>query len=332
MAAKHAITSGGARGQRWVTAAMTVLALGAAACGGDEGATKQAQAKQPTRVATTPAPVVRPASDTAALPPEPVAKVTREVTYQEAEGVFRKGDYTEAADLFEAYTDQKPENVWGHYMHGLAAWKAGDRGTAEQALERAVELDPDNVKALVNLGRVLLEDGRADEAETHLEHAADVSPDTEDVWRVLANVQAELGKTDMAVESYQMALGLNGEDSWSMNNLGLVMIRLGHYEEALGPLARAVELKPGSPVFQNNLGVALERSGYLVAAAEAYRSAMAADSSYHKAATSLERVEPLAGQSRPDIADLTAMAQAFADEVALWGDGSTVAQSRAPGM
>jgi Flp pilus assembly protein TadD len=335
MAAKHSITSGEARGPRWLTAAVAVLAVGAAACGGDEGATKEAQAKRPTQVATTPAtpaPAVRPASDSATLPPEPVARVTREVTYREAEDVFRNGDYAEASDLFEAYTEQKPENVWGHYMHGLAAWKAGDRGTAERALERSVELEPDNVKALVNLGRVLLEDGRAEEAETHLQRAADVSPDSEDVWRVLGNVQAELGETDMAAESYRVALGLNGEDSWSMNNLGLVMIRLGRYEEALGPLARAVELKPGSPVFQNNLGVALERSGYLVAAAEAYRSAMAADNSYHKAATSLERVESLASQSRPDMADLTALARAFADEVTLWADSAVVAQSRDPGM
>ncbi len=217
-------------------------------------------------------------------------------------------------------------------MHGLAAWKAGDRGTAERALARAVELDPDNVKALVNLGRVLLEDGRADEAEPHLQRATDVAPQSEEVWRVLGNVQAELGETDMAVESYKVALGLDAEDSWSMNNLGLVMIRMGQYEEALGPLARAVELKPGSPVFQNNLGVALERSGYLVAAAEAYRSAMAADSTYHKATTSLERVEPLASRSRPDVADLTAMAQAFASEVALWADSTVVVERRGPGM
>lgn len=333
MAAKHSIRNGKGRRRRWLAAA-AALALGAAACGGDDGA-RQTQARQPTRVApapATPAQSVRPASDTATLPPEPVAQVTREVTYEEAEGVFRKGDYAEASDLFEAYTERKPENVWGHYMHGLAAWKAGDRGTAVVALERAVELDPDNVKALVNLGRVLLEDGRAGEAEPHLQRAADVSPDSDDVWRVLGNVHSELGKSDLAVEAYRMALGLNAKDAWSMNNLGLLMIRLGDYEEALGPLARAVELEPGSPVFQNNLGVALERSGYLVAAAEAYRSAMAADGSYHKAATSLERVEPLADQSRPDVADLTAMAQAFADEVALWSDWSRVAENRDPGM
>lgn len=342
MAGKHSITSGEARGSRWLTAAAAALAVGVAACGGDQTATKQAEARQPARVASTPAAPAtastpastpaQPVTDSATLPPEPVQTVTREVTYEEAEQVFRKGDYTEATTLFEAYAERKPENVWGHYMHGISAWKAGDRGIAEQALQRAVELDPDNVKALVNLGRVLLEDGRAEEAKPHLEVAVDIAPDSDDVWRVLGNVQAAMGETDLAVESYRVALGLNAEDSWTMNNLGLVMIRMGQYEEALGPLARAVELKPGSPVFQNNLGVALERSGYLVAAAEAYRSAIAADGSYHKAGTSLERVEPLADQSRPDTADLTAMAQAFADELSLWADSTAVAERREPGM
>jgi Flp pilus assembly protein TadD len=182
----------------------------------------------------------------------------------------------------------------------------------------------------VNLGRVLLEEGRAAAAEPHLQHAADLSPDTGDVWRVLGNVHSELGEIDLAVESYKVALGLNGTDAWSMNNLGLVLIRLGRYGEAVGPIARAVELRPGSPVFQNNLGVALERSGYLVAAAEAYRSAIAADSSYDKAATSLERVEPLASQAHPVVIDLTARASRFADQVALWADSAAVAEGRDP--
>ncbi len=125
MAAKHAIT-GGARGHRWLTAAVAGLALGAAACGGDQGGTKEAQAKQQTRVAGTPAAparAVRPASDSATLPPEPVGEVTREVTYKEAEGVFRKGDYAQAS---------RP-------LRGLHGAEAGERVGPLHARARGVE-------------------------------------------------------------------------------------------------------------------------------------------------------------------------------------------------
>ena len=306
---------------RWAVGLAGVLLLGAA-CGGEE---PEAPRGQPRRVAAAePAVAVRTVADTAPRPAEPTPPVARVVTYEEAEAAFRTGDYEEAARLFGWYAEQKPENAWGHYMHGLASWKTGDRGTAERSLARAAELHPDNMKVRVNLGRVLLESGRAAEAEPHLVHAVDLRPDSEDAWRVLGNVQAELGRGEEAEASYMRALGLNAEDAWTMNNLGLLKIRLGRYEEALPPLARAVELRPGSPVFQNNLGIALERSGYLVTAADAYRLAVAADSTYVKAATSLARVEPLAGQSRPDTADLTAMAREFAEELAVEATGAVI--------
>jgi Tfp pilus assembly protein PilF len=177
---------------------------------------------------------------------------------------------------------------------------------------------------------VLLEEGRPEDALTHLEHAVDVDPVSDDGWRVLGNAQADLGRGDDAIESYRHALALNESDTWAMNNLGLLLIRQGRYEEALPALARASELKPASAVFQNNLGVALERSGHTAAAAEAYRAAVAADSTYDKAVVSLARVEPLAGDAVADPTDLVAMARAFVEEIVRWSD-AVVATSREPG-
>ena len=57
---------------------------------------------------------------------------------------------------------------------------------------------------------------------------------------------------------------------------------------ALPPLARAVELRDNAPVFRNNLGIALERTGHPVAARDQYRAALEVDSTYRKAAVSLE--------------------------------------------
>lgn len=248
--------------------------------------------------------------------------VASDVTYGDAEKVYRAGRYEEAANLFDAYTARKPDNVWGHYMLGIAAWKALDHDRAEQALLRALEIDPEHAKSLINASRVLLEQNRPAAALDYAEDAVVVTPESVSAWRVLGNVRSSLGAAEEAERAYRRALVLDDQDAWSMNNLGLLRIHTGHYEDAIAPLARATELSPATAVFQNNLGVALERSGHMIEAGDAFRAALDADPEYAKAESSLERVEGriTSGDWRP--IDLESMATMFADEVAFWQERS----------
>jgi Flp pilus assembly protein TadD len=312
-------------------AALTVVAgMLATACGvSDEpppgGDPKVVAAAAPVSTQPVPEPVapITMVSHEVAAPAGGVS-IAGNVTYGDAEKVYRAGRYGEAAELFAAYTSRKPENPWGHYMLGISAWKAGDHGTAETALRRTIELDAKNGKALVNLGRVLLEQNRAAAALDFAEEAVVVVPESPDAWRVLGNVRSALGVTDRAVEAYREALVLDDGDAWTMNNLGLLYIRDARYEEALPPLARAVQLRPKTAAFQNNLGVALERTGHLNEAAEAYRAALEVDPDHERARISLTRVEErLAAGDWPAI-DLQSMAGLFADEIAFWREQKLV--------
>ena len=288
-----------------------VLTVLLAACGGDSQ-----NGKREIALATA-TPVVAEPVSTGPSPETSSPKLTN-VTYTDAETVFRKGQYKEAAELFEVYVEKNPGNGFGQYMLGLSAWKSGDFGRAEKALTRAVDLDSTNVKAQTNLGRVLLEQGRPNDALPHIEKAVELAPNKPEVWRVLGNVKAELGMGEEAIQAYREALLINDQDAWSMNNYGLVLIKQGRYEEALMPLARAVQLVPTSPVFQNNLGIAFERSGYLGGARKAFEAAVDADSTYVKAKTSLERVQSLLGESEGEMVDVTALAQSFVEEIERW--------------
>jgi Flp pilus assembly protein TadD len=253
---------------------------------------------------------------------EPVNErpIPENVSYGEAEAVFRTGDYEEAARLFEAYASRRPENPWGHYMLGISLWRAGDHAGAEAALRRTLEVDSTHEKALVNLARVLLEQGRASDALEYAEAVVESKPENGSAWRVLGNARSDLGMVQEAVEAYRRAIVLDHRDAWTMNNLGLLMIREGRYEEALPPLARATELRPDVARFQNNLGVALERTGHLPEAAQAFRAALDADPGYEKARVSLERVEArvAAATTSPTPLDLIALAGAFSAEVERW--------------
>lgn len=285
------------------------------ACGGDadgdrliSGTGSERPPAVPAAVVTEPAPGPLPEAVTARPGP---------VSFEEAETAFRERRYGEAVELFAAYTEDQPQNAWGHYLLGLAAWKSAEHGRAEDAFERALELDPAHVKSLLNLSRVYLETDRPEEALEEINRALDLDA-TADGFRLLGRARHVLGDVEGAIDSYKRAIVLDDTDVWSMNNLGYVFITQERFEEALPPLARATELRSDVPVFQNNLGIALERTGYFAAATAAYQAALSADSGYVKAATNLARVEGLGDSTAVTLFDRVAAVGRFVHEVEEW--------------
>ena len=153
------------------------------------------------------------------------------------------------------------------------------------------------------------------QALERIERGLGLEPLSAEGHRLLGRARVELGQFDEAIEAYQRAIVIDDRDVWSMNNLGLLYIQRGQSEEALLPLARAVELRGNSPVFQNNLGTALEQTGHVPEAKEAYEAAVAADSGYAKAVSSLARVTPLVQPGETGTIDLAEASREFQAEV-----------------
>lgn len=289
------------------------LVAGAIACSDSKITPHDAVARQ-----TTPPPASQPATpevatgDNGTVTP---AVSYENVTYKDAEAAFTGKDYAKAEAMFTAYSEQHQKNAWGYYMLGLSAWKAGDAAQAESAFTAALELDPRHVKSMLNLSRVLLENDRAKEALDHVTAALAIDSESVDGYRLMGRTQYALGHVDEAIDAYRKAIALDTNDVWSMNNLGLILIQQGRYDDALGPLARATQLDSTVAVFQNNLGIALERTGRYTASAQAYRAALAADSTYQKASVSLARVDGRADDPTVEPADLTMLAQAFVTDI-----------------
>lgn len=252
---------------------------------------------------------------TVAAPGSSVPRVIGPVAFEEAEAVYRDGRYAEATALFGAYVERKPENPWGHYMLGLAAWKAGETERAEAAFGKALELDPKHLKSWINLSRALLDAGRADEALDRLSRARELDSASAEVFRLIGRAQDDRGEVDSAIAAYRTAVTLDESDAWSFNNLGVLYIEEGLPGDAIGALARAVDLRPEVAVFHNNLGMALERWGYFVAAQDQYRLAVELDAGHEKAAANLQRLE--GHEDRPGLPplDLPTLAREFVEEV-----------------
>jgi tetratricopeptide (TPR) repeat protein len=294
---------------------LLLLAIGC----GDQGTTRTATVAASVTVDTTRS------SPSAAPSPEPSPATSKTVAYSDGETAYQAGRYAEAAELFSAYTDRKPENPWGFYMLGLSSWKSGNLAQADVAFGEALKLDPKHQKSLLNSARVLVELGRTDEGLGRAQAALALDSTSAESWRMLGRTQVELGHSDEAIDAYRRAITLDDHDVWAMNNLALIYIRQGCPTEALAPLARATQLKPGAPVFQNNLGQALEASGYPAAAQQAYQAALGADSTYQKAALGLERVAGRGPDSTGAEIDLAVLARQFEANVEQWRDALAAA-------
>ena len=248
-------------------------------------------------------------------------------SYADAERAFHRGRYEEAVSMFQAYSESDPDNAWGHYMLGLSAWKTGDHTRALEAFDAALRLDPTHRKSLLNSARVLLETSRPQDALDRVERALAIEPLSSEGLRLAGRAHYELGQIDEAIDAYQRALAIDDRDAWAMNNLGYIYIQQGRSDSALPPLARAVELRQNVPVFQNNFATALERAGHFVAAREAYEAALAADSTYTKAAVGLERVKANGAGSDSSTVDVAALSQEFQADVEQWRSRTITADS-----
>lgn len=300
------------------------LVGGLAACGDQvqETTTSRIEARPVAGSATAPqprAPVARVATEDPGS--NPGVSVQEEVVpvgpvdWETAEAAYGARDYPRAAVLFTAWSQERPDSPWGHYMVGLSHWKAGSLEAAEGSLVRAVELDPGHRKALVNLARVRLDQGRPGDAEAPALSATELDPAAPDAWRVLGRVHHAVGRVDEAILAYQTAALLDGGDAWALNNLGLLMIEQERFEEALGPLARAAEVDSTLAVVHNNLGMALERTGRTSQARVAYGKAVELGEG-EKAESSLQRLEGHPDRSGVMPVELPALALRFTEELA----------------
>ena len=128
----HSLTRARAVG---ATLAASALVLAAAAC-------KDSGIKPDQATATPSAPAVVATETTTVPPAEATPAVPANVSYAEAESVFKAKQYGQAADMFAAYATTHEKNPWGFYMLGLSAWKGGQLDRAQKAFEDALATPP----------------------------------------------------------------------------------------------------------------------------------------------------------------------------------------------
>ena len=217
--------------------------------------------------------------------------------------------------MFEVIAERNPANGWSRYMLALSAWKSGDRVAAESAFNSVLVIDPKHVKSHLNLARVMIEDGRLRDALAHAEKVVQLDSASLDGYRLLGQIHGELSNLELALIAYNKAISIHPKDAWSMNNMAFLLIQNGRVEEAVGPLALATSIEPRNAILQNNLGMALELTGRFTQATSAYKVALAFESGYQKASTSLARIAGRVDDPKVGTIDLKVLAESYAASI-----------------
>jgi tetratricopeptide (TPR) repeat protein len=127
--------------------------------------------------------------------------------------VFRKGDFTAAAKLFEDAARRSPVFVDARAYAGLAYVRLGQFAEAVRSYQQAVDLEPANAPLLSNLASALLQVHRPEEGELAARRALKAAPDSSEAHYMLGLAlvaqEKELDEADshlaLAEEKYPRA-------------------------------------------------------------------------------------------------------------------------------
>ena len=180
-----------------------------------------------------------------------------------------------AVDLYRRLLRRHPAIPIAHNSLGNMLQERGEWGPAIACYEAALSHDPRYVSAYFNLGQALLHVGDVARAETCLRRAVDLAPNDAQARSWFARALAGRGRT----------------------------------EEAVTEALRSVELDPASAVLRNDLGAIQATMGEFDAARECYRTALAMDPGYAKAAVNLAKIKRFTAEDDPDAALILAAAE-----------------------
>lgn len=152
-----------------------------------------------------------------------------------AQGDIDNQDYAAAAEKYQDYLAQRPEDAQVHFELGYCYTASQKNDQARAEYEKATELDPKMAPAFLNLGLAELS-GDPAAAVAPFERASELMPDQERPKLLLATALAHSGKTDQAIAQYQAAERIDPNDGQLHRDFGATLLaanRPGDAEQEL---------------------------------------------------------------------------------------------------
>lgn len=156
-----------------------------------------------------------------------------------AQGDIDNQDYAAAAEKYQDYLAQRPNDAQVHFQLGYCYTASQKNDQARTEYEKATELDPKMAPAFLNLGLTELNSDPA-MAVAPFERAAALMPDQERPKLLLATALAHSGKLDQAITQYQAAEKIDPNDGQLHRDFGATLLTANRPADAEKELRAAL--------------------------------------------------------------------------------------------
>ena len=188
---------------------------------------------------------------------------------------YAQGDFSAAAQRFEAVLKTHPETPLLYEYLGSCYQRSGRNDEAETVYRKALNRGLESSEFHLGLARIFMARGDDRLAEKELLAAVDLDPLSVVGHHTLGDLYRRQKGFERAQEQYRTALEINPSYVYSWNGLGMTLGSLKDDSGALEAFRQAVKVAPESPLPHMNLAVQLEHMGRVDEAHSAYQEFLA---------------------------------------------------------
>lgn len=180
--------------------------------------------------------------------------------FQQAEALFRSGDYAKAAPLFQQAAAQQGLDLNQMLRQGEEALAVENLDKASQLFLQVAQANPTEFQALQGLARSSLFLGMVGEAQQYIAASLKVAPEQGDNHALQGLIYEAQGDLEKAADSLRKSVEFAGGSFLTQFNLGRVEAQLGRFEEAKLALLEATKIAPDNYSAYYALGIACKES------------------------------------------------------------------------
>jgi len=126
-----------------------------------------------------------------------------------AKELFDRGNYREAAKIYEGIVAVVPNNLYSLSNLGVARFRSGKLQLAEEAIRRAINVAPNDAYSHMILGIIYYCQNRYDEAIAPLKRAVELEPNNATAHNYLGCLYTAVGMAEEAAKEFEVAKKLD---------------------------------------------------------------------------------------------------------------------------
>jgi arylsulfatase A-like enzyme/Tfp pilus assembly protein PilF len=218
---------------------------------------------------------------------DPKRLVQIEQMLTQANDALRAGHDQEAADIYRAIIQRRPDTEDAYRKLALVYWRGGRQTEAIATLELALRNGVTQSEVRIRLGQYLAQAGQPAKAIALLKDTAGSDPDA---LNALGNAYTMAGRFSDAAAIFQRLIAQDPNDALAYENLGMTQLQANDARSAEASLRRAIQLDGSLGGAYTALGVVLANTGRVSEAVDAWKKALTIDPADQNAADNLKRV------------------------------------------